>query len=162
MNTALKLYDIAPELEELTSKEEMTDEDIARIDELSHSFEVKADSIAAILGRLETEAAYCKAEEARIATLRKSRESRVSWLKTYLQRSMEAAGIMALDLPTRKITLAKNPPRVVVDDEGELPARFFTIIPESYQLDKKALLEALKDGEIPGAHTEQGLSLRVK
>ena len=162
MNTALKLYDIAPEFAALVEQDELTEQDIARLDELGHAIEVKASNIAALTDNMSLFVDMCKAEEKRISAKRKAVENRIKWVNDYLQNCMETAGTMEIEIGTRKISLQKNPPKVMIDDEMEIPPKYFVVIPESYQLDKKMLKDDLKKGVVGGCHLEQGLSLRKR
>jgi hypothetical protein len=55
-----------------------------------------------------------------------------------------------------KLTLKAATKKTKVLDESKIPSEFFVTIPESKQLDKRALLAALKLGEIEGAELEDG------
>jgi hypothetical protein len=69
---------------------------------------------------------------------------------------------MEIATGTRKIALQKNPPRVVIDNEDRIPKRFLTIVPQTTQVNKTTLREALKNEYIPGAHLEQTLGIRYR
>jgi hypothetical protein len=155
----MTLYEIAPELREAVMAEDF-DEQL--VTDLAIAFENKAFGMMSIADELTAFVTMAKAEEKRIADKRKAVENRINRMKDYLQHNMETAEVFEVEQGTRKITLQKNPPKVVVDDEQAIPPRFYTVIPESFQLDKNALKTALKDGDVPGAHLEQGYSLRVK
>ncbi len=80
-----------------------------------------------------------------------------------MQRCLESADLMEVTAGTHKVKIQANPPRVVVSDEKSLPAKFFIVIPETTQLDKKLVADALKRGEeVKGAHLERGTSLRIR
>lgn len=156
----MTLYEIAPELREAVMAEDFDDQ---LVTDLSIAFEHKAGGMMAIADELGAFVAMAKDEEKRIAAKRRAVENRIKRMKDYLQNCMETAEIFEVEAGTRKIALQKNPPKVVVDDEQSIPPRFFTVIPETFQLDKSALKDALKAGEeIDGAHMEQGMSLRVR
>lgn len=162
MGTELKLYEIAPEFAQLVEKDDLTEDDMQRLDDLGHALEVKADNIASVTDKLEAFVELCKSEEQRISSRRRAVESRISWVKKYLQDCMETAGVYEIEIGTRKIALQKNPPKVVVDDEEQIPNEYFVVIPAKKQLDKKTLKDALKKEYIPGARLEQELSLRKR
>jgi hypothetical protein len=155
----LKLYEIAAELRQLADAEEWDD---AAVDALAIAFEQKASGIIAISEQMDIFAAYCKAEEERIRTRRQAVENRIASMKRYLQQCMEQAGVMKLDIGTKKLALQANPPRVVIDAEDLLPAKFIKIV-QTQSVDKTAIKDAIKAGEIvQGAHLEQSLGLRVR
>lgn len=159
----LQLYKIADEFAALVDADELTDADAQRLDELGHAIEVKAANIIALTEKMEHFASYCKDEEKRIAEKRKSVENRIAWMKRYLQNCMEAAGVMTIEAGTHKVALQKSPPSLEITDEVIIPAKFFTIIPATTQLDKVAVKEAIKKGEaVPGCSLKQSFHLRVR
>jgi len=162
MNHLLKLYEIAPEFSALVEQDELTEQDADRLDELGQAIEVKAENIAALTDNMGLFVEMCKAEEKRISAKRKSVENKIKWVNDYLQHNMEIAGTMSIEVGTRKISLQKNPPSLIVDNEDIIPPKYFMVIPESYQIDKKRLLKDLKAADIPGCHSDQKLSLRKR
>ena len=162
MNHLLKLYEIAPEFSALVEQDELTEQDADRLDELGQAIEVKAENIAALTDNMGLFVDLCKAEETRISNKRKSVENKIKWVNDYLQHNMEIAGTMSIEVGTRKISLQKNPPSLIVDNEDIIPPKYFVVIPESYQIDKKRLLKDLKAADIPGCHSDQKLSLRKR
>jgi len=61
------------------------------------------------------------------------------------------------------MSIKRNPPALVVEDEGKIPAAYFDIVPEHYELAKDRLKKALADGkEITGARLTQGKSLQIR
>ena len=162
MSKELKLYEAAAEFADILYRDDFGEEEIAELDKLQHCIEEKAANILTIADDFEAFANRCKEEEQRLANRRKAAENRVKSLKHYLQRNMEQAGIMDLKLDTKTAKLQKNPPAVVIDNEADIPSRFYVIVPETYRLDKVALKDALKKEKVKGAHLEQGLSLRVR
>ena len=162
MNHLLKLYEIAPEFSALVEQDELTEQDADRLDELGQAIEVKAENIAALTDNMGLFVEMCKAEEKRISAKRKSVENKIKWVNDYLQHNMEIAGTMSIEVGTRKISLQKNPPSLIVDNEDIIPPKYFMVIPESYQIDKKRLLKDLKADDIPGCHSDQKLSLRKR
>ena len=162
MNHLLKLYEIAPEFSALVEQDELTEQDADRLDELGQAIEVKAENIAALTDNMGLFVEMCKAEEKRISAKRKSVENKIKWVNDYLQHNMEIAGTMSIEVGTRKISLQKNPPSLIVDNEDIIPPKYFVVIPESYQIDKKRLLKDLKAADIPGCHSDQKLSLRKR
>lgn len=159
----LTLYHIATEVKEILHAEEWTDETEAALASLEMSLETKADACAAYIANIDGFIAAAKAEEERIAARRKVAENRAEQIKDYLFRCLKACERTKIEAGTRTISIAKNPPSVVVDEESVIPARFFTIIPETMKLDRKAVGAALKAGEdVPGCHLHQGERLAIR
>jgi len=158
-----KLYEITEDIAAIITEEEWTEDTERRLESLSMALEKKAENIIGLCTEWESFVAAAKAEEQRIAGRRKAVENRIGHLKGYLQRCMESADIMTMEAGTHSLRIQQNPPKVVVDSEEAIPPWYFVIIPETTQLDKKALSEDLKKGvEVKGAHLERGTSLRVR
>ena len=160
--TEMTLYNLIPEFKEILAKEELTDEDSLKISELGHAIEIKASNICSLTDQMESFVAFCKLEESRISAKRKAVQNKIKWLNNYLKTNMESAGIGVIEFGTKKVSLQKNPPKLFVDDEDIIPPKYFIVIPESFQLDRKRLLKDLKAGDIAGVHSEQSLSLRKR
>lgn len=157
-----KLYEITEDIAAILTEEEWTEDTETRLENLGMALEKKAENIIGLCTNLEAFVTSAKAEEKRIADRRRAVENRIAHIKGYLQRCMESAEIMTMDAGTHSLRIQQNPPRVIVDSEDAIPPRFFVIIPEQRQLDKKAIAEALKKEDIPGAHLERGTSLRIR
>lgn len=158
----MTLYEISSSIRAILDCEEWTDETTAALEQCELSLTEKVGSIAEIIRQAEAQAEMCKAEEKRIAAMRKARENKAEWLKSYLLAALEQSERESITIGTRTVRLRKNPPAVCVDDESAIPAKYYTIIPETKQLDKARLAADLKAGEVPGAHLTQGVRLEIK
>ena len=101
-----------------------------------------------------------KAMQERSAVLKRQAER----LEAYILENMERAKIEKVESPYFKITIAKNPPKLVIDEGAIIPAKYMTIpkIPDP-QPDKKAIKAALEAGEqIQGCRLKRGTRLNVK
>lgn len=155
------LYDISSAINDILTREDWDDAAVEELEALNLALEVKTGNILHFCANLEAFAAAAKAEEQRIAGRRKAAEVRVEKLKGYIKAAMKSAGRTELDAGTHHLRIQLNPPSVVVDNEAEIPPRFFTIVPQTTVLDKKALAAELKKEDIPGAHLDRGESLRI-
>ena len=122
-------------------------------------FDEKAESIAI----------YYKAEKAAIAKRQSQKEKQAESLKTYLFKSMQALGRQKIDMPRAVMSLKKNAPSLVVDDEisfvewaeeHNLDHLLKYSMPEVKKNDVKALCK--KGEEIPFVHMEAKQSLSIK
>lgn len=156
---ALKTYEIADELREAILADEM---DVERIESLAIALERKYEAMLHVSDELTAFAALCKQEEQRLAARRKAAENRDKRLRDYMRDNMLRAEVYEMEIGTKNVKLQKSTPAVAVDNEAQIPPRYWEIIPESKRLDKKALAADLKKGAVPGAHLEQGMSLRVR
>lgn len=144
---------------------ELTDEIAAQLDAIEGTFESKVEACAFAIRNMETLADAAKIEETRIASLRKSRESGARRLKGYLQTCMEIACREKVETAAFKIALQKSPPSVVVDcDPSDLPSEYIRVIPESYEVDRKAIIADYKAGaSLPaGVSVHDSYHLRIR
>jgi hypothetical protein len=128
------------------------------------AIEDKADGYAKVIRTLEGDAAACDAESKRLRNKKQIIENNIKRMKQALQYAMEATGKTKFKTALFSFGIQKNPAAVVMD-EGyieNIPERF--LIPQDPVIDKKAIKEALKNGEdLEGiAHLEQGESLRIR
>lgn len=164
-----KLYELAQSYRLLAEQLEDNDFDQETIlatlegsDELM-SIEEKAGNIVRMVKNWESDIPGLDSEIKRLQARKKAIENRVTSIKTYLQGSMEAAGIDKLKIDTFTIALQNNPPAVIVHDLTQIPAEFMTIIPEQHVPDKTRIKAAIKDGnEVPGVTLQQGKGLRIR
>lgn len=158
------LYEIADDWESVVSMEVETEEDLNALNELlaevEGRFEEKAKRVAAYIRNLETDIDGMKAEEDRLAGRRRSMARKVDGLKDYLKLQMHQLSLKKLDTGLFTIAVQANPPSVRIVDESVIPKEFWKV-PDPV-LDKKTLLQALKENPIPGAVIQQGESLRIK
>lgn len=168
MNASITLYQLAAEhradLEKLADLD-LTPEALAdTLESLGGELEAKAQNVVAFLRNLETTAAAIKEAEADMAGRRKAIENRVDGLKRYVLESMQNNGIQVIECPLFKISIAKNPAAVEIEDERLIPADYFTNPPPPPpQVDKKLIAQAIKDGfDVPGARLRQGVRLAIR
>jgi len=153
------LYEIAPEMRQLMTEEDFDSE---RFDALAIAFEHKAEAITHFTGELDGFIAMGKEEIKRIQARVKTAENRKQSLKEYLQGCMQEAEIYELKFGTKSVKIAKNPPRVVIDDEQSIPAKY-KVIETITKIDKAGIKNAIKTGkEVSGCHIESGTSLRIR
>lgn len=65
-----------------------------------------------------------------------------------IANALEAEGMPSLRLPEATVSLKQVPPSVEITDEDAVPPSYWRVKPETRELDKKALLEDLKQGVI--------------
>lgn len=157
------LYDLVGELHDVLDEVQgdVSDPDVlAKVEGLELSIEQKAEGCAKYLANLDASIEAYRAEEKRLAERRRVIENRLASIKDYLKANMIRLGARKLEVGVFTLTLADNPPRVVIDDEGEIPGEYIVITPKP---DLKGIAKALKAGApIRGAHLENGKSLRIR
>jgi hypothetical protein len=120
----------------------------------------KRDRLGAFLERLELEAELLEKEEKRIAARRRQFQRIGECFRDSIHSQMKEWGVVKAEGQRFTFTVKKNPPRVDVTNEAEIPAEFISYTP---QFNKSAIKEALQEGkEVPGAELVQGTRLEVK
>ncbi len=161
----MQLYKITDELLEAANHEgdELTEEELhRRLNSLAMEFTAKAEAITRLIKNIDAYASAVDEEGKRLQAVKKSAQNRAQWLKHYLQQNMQALEITKLQAGVFRLGIQKNPPRVVVDDPDQIPRDYAEEVTE-LRIDKNALKSALQAGQnVPGAHIEQGESLRIR
>ncbi|ABA56555.1 MULTISPECIES: siphovirus Gp157 family protein [Nitrosococcus] len=164
--STLRLYAIADDylevLEGLAEIDDLPAEVITdTLEGLQGAFEVKARHVAAYIRSLEAEASAIKEARKAMEQRERSMMRHVKRLRGYLETHMERTGITRIKSPELSLRLQASPPKVVIDNEEQVPARYKEIRTETVLL-KSSLGETLKDGEyVPGAHLEQSKRLVI-
>jgi hypothetical protein len=162
------LYELAAQYRtdlETLSNLDLSDEAIQdTLEGMSGDLETKAHNLAAFVRNLETTAKAIKEAEVTMAKRRKVIEARIDRLKTYTLNAMIDHKIDKITSPYFVLSIAKNPPSVDIYDPEQIPALFIRQPkPAPPEIDKKAILEMLKDGwKIRGCRLNQGLRLQIK
>lgn len=87
----------------------------------------------------------------RLHRLQERRDSR----RSILEQALSLLGRRSLERPIGTLSLSRRAPGLVVEEEAQIPARFFNLRP---LLNKAALKEALANGEeIAGARLSNGV-----
>lgn len=158
----LRLYEIANDIAAILATDEWDEATEAALESCQHSLEVKAGGIVEIIRISESQAEQCKAEEQRIAAMRKAREKKAEWLRSYLMRNMEAVGRTEITIGTRTIRIKDNPESVELTDPEIIPAKFKTIV-QTTIIGKAEIKASIKAGEeVPGARLYRTKKLEVK
>lgn len=163
----MKLYQISNEYQQAfdnLSEMDLSHEVIAdSLASIKGEFEDKAKAIVAIILNLEAEnlginAALAKMTERRMKNLRK-----IGNLREYLLKNMEVCNIKNIKTDEFAVSIRKNPPRLVVD-ENALPGEYIEVeVIEERNILKDKLKELLKEGiVIPGAKLEQSTRLHIE
>jgi len=112
----------------------------------------KIDSIAKLVLSLKTDVTGIESEIVRLQRRKESINNTIEWLKGYLLTEMVFAKLNKVKKDVVTISIADNPPSVESVDEELLPVEYRKIIPETWHIDKIAIISHFKEtGEIvPG------------
>lgn len=116
------------------------------------------EAITAADARLAEIDAHVEALSGRLKSLaeRKSRfENQAELIRSAICLAMGMAELKKLELPTATISRKTTPAKAMIIEEADIPPTYFK--PQPPKLDKKAVLDALKDGQfVPGAVLSNG------
>jgi hypothetical protein len=145
----MKLYELSmnySKLQEMVENEEI-DIDVIKdtLEAIDDEIETKFENISKLIKNLEGEVEMFKKEEERLSARRKTRENKIQWLKSYLLQSLEMTKRDKVKAGTFTVSKQKNPISVVIKDKSKIPSKF--LIEQEPKEDKKAILEAVKNGE---------------
>lgn len=128
------------------------------------AFDDKAEAVALYIKNLEAEHEAVMAEAAKLTRRAVMLDKKAGKLREYLRECLTAAGKEKLSTARVVVAIRKNPQRIEVIDEHNIPSEFFNepkTIPAT--IDRRALLEALKQGrQIIGARIEQSTRLVIE
>lgn len=159
----MNLYQMTTDFENYLNAD--TDEEIANAlaEITSGQIEKKAEGYCHFIANLEGDIEKFKAQEKRLATIRRAMENKLAHVKDYMKTAMEDHGIQVIPAGTFKVSIQRNPPALVETNREICPPRFRVIIPEAWEPDKARIKEALKNGEVVyGYELTTGTSLRIR
>ncbi len=104
----------------------------------------------------------CKAVASDINDRSKRAEGRIEKVRAAIEQALSIADVSEkIVRPTATLTMRKIKPGLVIDDESQIPTRFFVLPPP--KLDKATLKVAAAATGIPGCHMDNGsVSLTVR
>ena len=148
-----QLQEMADDLDPMTLKD--------TLESIKESIEDKAENTAKLIRSWEAEANAIKEEEKRLANRRKALENNTKSSKEYLFEQLRIAGIEKVKRPTITVSISNNPHSIEILDSTLIPSDY--IIQKDPDIDKKGLIQALKDGaDIPGVALCQRQGLRIR
>jgi predicted nuclease with TOPRIM domain len=159
----MRLYELSTRYAELLELADSLDQETFQdtLSSLEDAIEEKTENTAKLIKCLEADSKAIKEEEQRLADRRKALENRVADLKKYLFEQLEFAGLDKVKRPTITVSIQLNNPSVEVLDESIVPSDY--MIPQPASIDKKSILQALKDGAvIDGCQLKRTRGLRIK
>lgn len=160
----MKLFELSKNYQEVLNLiEEGADFELYEdtLESIEEGINDKAENTAKLIKSIEGDILALKAEEKRLNERRKALENQAKNLKEYLQHNLELCGLTKVKGQLFTIGIQKNPASVQILDETKIPESYF--IPQPAKLDRKALIQAFKDGElIEGAELTQGQSVRIR
>lgn len=151
----LTLYNITNKFVELMNRAEeegLTEEEYNELgEELAKELQNKSSNIIGYIQNSKSLLDAIKAEEKRLADMRKAGENKLDKFMQYVKENMERLDLKEIPTELGKLSIAKNPMSVEVENEDEIPDTFIQEV-ITKKIDKTAIKNHFKaTGEIiPG------------
>ncbi|CYY89336.1 siphovirus Gp157 family protein [Streptococcus suis] len=159
MASIYELTGIFKQIAEMDGIDEETKLDTLESIDWTEQFEEKVENTVKVIKNKEAEKKQLKEEIDRLTARHKSIDGDITRLKTGLQGAFEVTGHEKVKTLLFTVSLAKNQPSVVVDEEL-LPKKYFVITKKP---DKNAIKELLNAGKkVKGAVLQESRSLRIR
>ena len=166
--SSLTLYNITnkfAEIMEMAEDGELTEEQYNQLgEELALELQNKSAGIIGYVKNSESLLDAIKAEEKRLADMRKAGEAKIEKFKQYVKENMERLGIEKIPTELGNLSVTKNPMSVEIENEDEVPAEFKQEV-LTIKIDKTAIKNHFKEtGEIIAGTriVDDKTSLRIK
>ncbi|MEQ7259628.1 siphovirus Gp157 family protein [Lactococcus garvieae] len=161
----MSLYDLTTDWQQVYDMEDLDAETWAdTLESIEGEIKDKAVNIGYVVKNLEADEVALTAEIKRLQDKKKSVVKKKQGLKDYLQNSMYAVGLRKIQSAPFNIRIQKNAKSLKIENEEQFMKNEFYdnyFIPQPPKLDKKQMLEDLKDGAvIEGVELQQSESLR--
>lgn len=164
----LTLYNITNRFTDLMDKAqngEITEEEYNELGfEIAQELQTKGANVIGYIRNTELLIEAMKAEEKRIADIRKTGEAKLEKFKQYVLENMERLSLSKIQTELGALSVSKNPMSVEIENEDEIPSEFKQEVVTT-KIDKTAIKNHFKTtGEIiPGTKIiDDKMSLRIK
>ncbi len=165
-----KLYQLADDLEtafklmtESVDEEtgEVNPDALALLNECKEDFDTKIAGLVEFIKRLTADYEAYDKEEERLYKNKKAIGNKIDWLKTYVKECMLRANKDKVETTSCKVSLGSSH-AVNILEIDQVPAEF-KMVEENVKVDKKALAEAFKNGQIiAGAEYVTNTTVRIR
>lgn len=164
----LTLYNITNRFTDLMDKAqngEITEEEYNELGfEIAQELQTKGANVIGYIRNTELLIEAMKAEEKRIADIRKTGEAKLEKFKQYVLENMERLGLSKIQTELGALSVNRNPMSVEIENEDEIPSEFKQEV-ITIKIDKTAIKNHFKEtGEIVAGTRiiNDKTSLRVK
>lgn len=133
------------------------------LESIEASIEVKASNVVYLVKNLDAYSVGIETEIKRLQAKQKAVQAKQDSVKEFLFSQLESMGMTEFKTNIATIKKVNNPPSVLVEDEKVIPAKYLTIVPESYKVSKTEIAKDLKAGiEVKGATLQQTKRWAIK
>lgn len=156
----MRLYEIKEVYYNLLEMEDVDVSEYLKV--VEGELEDKLQNIGLLYKSITAEAEAIKGEEKKLADRRKAIENKASSLKDWLYVEMQQLNIDKINKPNIVLSIAKNPPKLVIHDETHIPMKYTNEV-VTISIDNARLKEDVKNGlVVEGVEVIQETSLRIK
>ena len=156
----MKLYEITEAYNSLLDAdldEEAIEQSLKVIDD---EFDTKIENTVKVIKNAEADIKALREEEKRLASKRRTLESKIDYLKKNIFVSMQTVNSRKIETPLFNVAIQKNPKKLIVKSERNVPDEFIKV---SKSIDKAKLKEAIEDGlSVDYAELVQEEGLRIR
>lgn len=158
----MKLYELTDNYKSILNDDSLDPQAATdTLDAIKDDIRVKADSIASMIDELKSQAKRKKDKAKSWRESATADENKARWLQQYLTDELDNAGIKKMETDNHLLNVRNYKQSVVVDDLNGLPQQFVEE-KTSYMPNKKAIYQALRKGNVPGAHLKKNRSVTIK
>lgn len=169
----MKLYELTDEykalMQMLDDETDIPAEALAdTLESITAEIEVKADNIACLLKNIDADITAIRAEEARLADRRKSKQASYDRIKQYLSDELQKADLTKIETARNKITFRRSESVELLVDENAFinwaaENRDDLLTYKQPTINKTAIKAAIKDGaNIAGAQIVEKQNIQIK
>lgn len=160
MSNLYELTDDVLELQEMLVNDPENEAIQDTLEALTSELEIKSEAYCRVIRNMEGNLEGFKMEIDRLSRKKKNLENSISRLKQALFNAMRVTGTDRIKGDLFTIAIRNNAPQLPKDlDVNQVPIDY--LIEREYDIDKRRLLAAIKNGEVEGIELEVNQSLRI-
>ena len=154
MSSLFNLTDSYLKVKRMEEEGADTETIIDTLNAIESAIEDKAENYHGFIKQLEGEIQAINTEQKRLADLKRSKVNLIDRLKHNLIAALEATGNERIQTDTVIVSLRNNAYMLDIQDESNIPMEFVEEVIER-KIDKRALLQYVKENEVEGIHLKR-------
>lgn len=154
MSSLFNLTDSYLKVKRMEEEGADTETIIDTLNAIESAIEDKAENYHGFIRQLEGEIQTINTEQKRLADLKRSKVNLIERLKQNLIAALEATGSERIQTDTVIVSLRNNPYTLDIQDESHIPNDFVEEVTER-KINKRALLQYVKENEVEGVYLKQ-------
>ena len=154
MSSLFNLTDSYLKVKRMEEEGADTETIIDTLNAIESAIEDKAENYHGFIKQLEGEIHAINTEQKRLVDLKRSKVNLIERLKQNLIAALEATGSERIQTDTVIVSLRNNAYTLDIQDESNIPMDFVEEVIER-KIDKRALLQYVKENEVEGIHLKR-------